>query len=157
MGTPIQLQLELKDYIIIAYCDDLWILGDETSASKAYNRWKFLYNTHMEGSMRNDKGKCFSPELSEIQVREAGLPSDIPFSNEGTIPLGTPIGTEKLIHDELKEVVDKAIDDIYTSQRMASIQAQQCHVTRGICPRLLHHWRIIPTFDICSRSSQSNL
>ena len=80
----------------------------------------------MEGSLRNDKGKCFSPELSEIQIREAGLPRDIPFSNEGTTALGTPIGTENFIHDELKKVVDKAIDDVHTILRMPSIQAQHC-------------------------------
>ena len=153
----LQLQHEFQDCLIIAYCDDLWIMGNGTSASDAYKRWKILYNQHMEGSLRNDKGKCFSPELSEIQIREAGLPRDIPFSNEGTTALGTPIGKEKFIHDELKKVVDKAIDDVHTILRMPSIQAQHCLIIRGICPRLLHHWRIIPTVNICTLNSRSNL
>ena len=79
----LQLQREYPSCLILAYCDDLWILGPPSVVPKAYKCWKSIYTLHMEGELRDDKGKSYSPELTENTVRSNGLPPEIPFSNDG--------------------------------------------------------------------------
>ena len=53
----LRLQKLFPSCLILAYCDDLCILGPPLDTSNAYKKWKNLYATHMEGELRDDKGK----------------------------------------------------------------------------------------------------
>ena len=57
-------------------------------AAQAHERWRFLYGTLLQGQLNDSKRKCYSPRLSENDVRRAGLPSGIEISTEGTRVLG---------------------------------------------------------------------
>ena len=112
----------------------------------------------MEGELRDDKGKSYSPELTENTVRSNGLPPEIPFSNEGVSALGIPIGTQQFIHDYLEErIILKSIEDLQTIQRMPLLQAQHTLISKSICHRLNHIWRLIPTFNVTNLYGNNDL
>jgi len=84
-----QLADEFPDYKVLAFAHDDHFLGPHQLAAQAYERWRFLYGTLLQGQLNDSKSKCYSPQLSENDVR-AGLPSGIEISTEGTRVLGGP-------------------------------------------------------------------
>ena len=154
----LQLQSLFPSCLILAYCDDLWILGPPSDVSNAYKKWKNLYATHMEGELRDDKGKSYSPILTETTVRSHGLPNEIPFSSDGVSALGIPIGKQQFVHAYLNDkIILKSIEDLQTIQRMPLIQAQHVLLTKSICHRLNHLWRLIPTIDVTNIHGNDDL
>jgi hypothetical protein len=61
----LQLREEFPDLFILAYCDDVHIIGPPELAVKAYKRWAFLYGSELQGELRDDKGVVFSPSVPE--------------------------------------------------------------------------------------------
>ena len=79
---------EFPDCVVLAFADDVHILGPPRRAAVAYERWKFLYEAILQGQMNDSKSKCFSPSLSEADVRAEGLPRPIEVTLAGTRVLG---------------------------------------------------------------------
>ena len=112
----------------------------------------------MEGELRDDKGKSYSPILTEITVRSHGLPNEIPFSSDGVSALGIPIGKQQFVHTYLNDkIILKSIEDLQTIQRMPLIQAQHTLLIKSICHRLNHLWRLIPTIDVTNIHGNNDL
>ena len=112
----------------------------------------------MEGELRDDKGKSYSPTLTETTVRSHGLPNEIPFSSDGVSALGIPIGKQQFVHAYLNDkIILKSIEDLQTIQRMPLIQAQHTLLTKSICHRLNHLWRLIPTTDVTNIHGNNDL
>ena len=64
----LQLREEFPDLFILAYCDDVHIIGPPELAVKAYKRWSFLYGCELQGELRDDKGVAFSPSVPEAHI-----------------------------------------------------------------------------------------
>lgn len=85
----------------------------------------------MEGELRDNKGKSYSPTLTETIVHTHGLPTEISFSSDGVSALGIPIGNQKFVHTYLKEkIILRSIEDLQTIQRMPLLQAQHALLTK---------------------------
>ena len=54
-----------------------------------------LYNSELQGELRNDKGKVFSPSVAPSALYDLGLPRDMPVVNDGTRILGVPVGSKE--------------------------------------------------------------
>lgn len=79
-GPLSKLQAEFKDLLIIAYCDDVHIVGDPATVIKAYRRWAYLYGAELQGEMRHGKkARAFlehqwGPFPSKLPLRRRWFP-----------------------------------------------------------------------------------
>ena len=86
-----QLADEFPDCVVLAFADDVHILGPPRRAAVAYKRWKFLYEAILQGQMNDSKSKSFSPTLPEADVRAEGLSWAIEVTRSGIRALGRPV------------------------------------------------------------------
>ena len=86
-----QLAEEFPGCRVLAFADDVHILGPAEVVAVAYERWRFLYAAILQGELKDSKSKCFSPNLSVAAVRAAGLPPAIAVTTVGTRVLGGPV------------------------------------------------------------------
>jgi len=101
---------EFKDLLIVAYCDDVHIVGDPATVIKAYRRWAYLYGAELQGEMRHDKGLAYSPLISAEALQKLGLPTDMEVSNEGMRILGAPVGSDSFKISFASKVVYSILD-----------------------------------------------
>ena len=78
----LQLQAEFSELLIIGYCDDINIVGKPDRVIEAYGRWAHLYGSLLQGQLRSDKCKVYSPSLanSASLLHSPGLPLDTKVS-----------------------------------------------------------------------------
>ena len=143
-----KLQAEFKDLLIIAYCDDVHIVGDPATVIKAYRRWAYLYGAELQGEMRHDKGLAFSPTVPISTLQKFGLPYDMKVSTEGTRILGAPVGSVSFKVAFASKVVSSILDDLDALAYMPSLQAQHLIATKSLVHRLNHLLRNIPGGEI---------
>jgi len=143
-----QLAEEFPDCTVLAFADDVHILGPPQLAAQAYERWRFLYGALLQGQLNDSKSKCYSPRLSEDDVRRAGLPSGIEVSTEGTRVLGGPVGSTAFCRDFAKGIVAEVTEDFKVISRMTSLQAQHCLATGAVQHRINHLLRMIPGGEV---------
>ena len=139
-----QLQAEFKDLLILAYCDDVHIIGNPTRAIKAYHRWAYLYGAVLQGEMRHDKGLTYSPTVPISALQKLGLPKDMKVSADGTRILGAPVGSDSFKVTFASKVVTSILDDLDALAYMPSLQAQHLIATKSLVHRLNHLLRSIP-------------
>ena len=77
---------EYSDLLIVAYADDVHIVGPPGRAVPAYHRWRELYEEELQGNIRPDKSVCFAPDMDLQSLTEAGLDIQSPLC-----PLGMPV------------------------------------------------------------------
>ena len=118
-----QLADEFPDCVVLAFADDVHILGPPCRASVAYERWKFLYEAILQGQMNDSKSKCFSPSLSEANVRAEGLSRAIEVTLSGTRVLGGPVGSLDFCRSFATDIVEEVVEDFEIIGRMSSLQA----------------------------------
>ena len=99
---------EFPDLLVLAYADDVHIVGPPARAVKAYNRWVELYESELQGNLRPDKSVCFAPSVPLEEVAAAGLPvkslecpSGMPVVHDGTRVLRAPVGRWVLFDTDL--------------------------------------------------------
>jgi hypothetical protein len=143
-----QLRSEFPDLLILAYCDDVHVVGSPERAIKAYKRWAHLYGSILQGELRDDKGVAFSPTISEPQLRSLGLPASMPFTNSGVRILGAPVGSVDFCHSFALEITEEIRKDFGTLGRMPSFQAQQLVATTSVVHQIDHLLRNIPGGEI---------
>jgi len=143
-----QLADEFPDCKVLAFADDVHILGPPQVAASAYERWRFLYGALLQGQLNDSKSKCYSPRLSENDVRRAGLPSGIGVSTEGTRVLGGPVGSTAFCRDFTKGIAAEVTEDFKVISRMTSLQAQHCLTTGAVQHRINHLLRMIPGGEV---------
>jgi len=134
----LQLRSEFPDLLILAYCDDVHVVGPPERAIKAYKRWAHLYGSILQGELRDDIGVAFSPTVSEYQLRFLGLPASMPFTNSGVRILGAPVGSADFCHSFALEITEEIRKDFDTLGRMPSFQAQHLVATKSVVHRINH-------------------
>ena len=142
---PLLLQLaeEFPECQVLAFADDVHILGPPELVSLAYERWRFLYAAILQGELKDSKSKCFSPNLSEAAVRAAGVPEAIEVTLTGTRVLGGPVGSLKFCQSFAEGIVAEVEEDFEIIGRMSSLQAQLCLTTGSVQHRINHLLRTI--------------
>jgi hypothetical protein len=135
------LQKAFPDLLILAYCDDVNIVGPPEQAAEAYRRWSYAVSTRLQGSLRDEKGAIFSPQHSHQQLKEFGAPESMSFSSEGIKILGAPIGTKRFIKSFMEAKVTELEADMETIARMPSLQAQWILNVKALQHRLNYLFR----------------
>ena len=131
--------------LIVAYCDDVYILGEPKVAAEAYARWRALYASFMQGSLRDDKGCAFSTSLSEETVRAAGIPASMRFSGNGVTVLGVPVGGQEFVDRAVGELVDELVDGLQTLARAPLAHARHSILQKSLCCKPNYIQRALPT------------
>ena len=144
----VQLADEFPDLLIVAYCDDVHIVGPPARAVQAYLRWEHLYVHEIQGELRHSKGKCFAPNSSAEELRDAGLPSNMPIVHDGLRILGAPVGSATFMRGFAAARVAEIAEDFDVLARMPSLQLQHCLVSGALQHRLNHLLRNIPGGDL---------
>jgi hypothetical protein len=144
----IQLQDEFPELLILAYCDDVHLVGPPEMAILAYKRWAHLYSRILQGELRDDKGVVFSPNIPEEKLRVLDFPANMPISREGIRILGAPVGFTDFCCAFAEDIVDEISKDFATIGRMPSLQAQLLVATKSTVHRVNHLMRNIPGGEI---------
>lgn len=141
---------EFPDLLVLAYADDVHIVGPPARAVKAYNRWVELYESELQGNLRPDKSVCFAPSVPLEEVAAAGLPvkslecpSGMPVVHDGTRVLGAPVGSLPFQAQFASERVAEICADIETICLMPTLQHQNCLATGSTVHRINHLLRNI--------------
>ena len=142
-ATLEQLADEFPDLMILAYCDDVHIFGPPDRAIEAYHRWAFLYNSDLQGELRNDKGKVFSPSTAPSDLYNAGLPRDMPVVTDGTRILGVPVGSKIFQKSFFSAHLDSLEETFRTLGRVPSLQVQFSVAQRSLSHRSTHLFRTL--------------
>ena len=155
----LQLQKAFPQLMIIAYCDDVYIVGDAEAAIQAYNCWSFAVSTRLQGSLRDEKGCIFSTTHHHQQLLDLKCPPTMAFSNEGIKVLGAPIGNTQYAYRHIQEKIEQIEKDINIIGYMTSHQAQWVVVVRSIQQRMQYIFRCIPcgnTIDFLPLAARYN-
>ena len=150
----LQLQGEFPDLLILAYCDDVHIVGPPDQAIKAYRKYASLYNSVLQGELRDDKGCVYSPAVNRDTLHALGLPTSVPpepatpskmpFTNEGLRVLGAPVGSQTFYESFSTDTTDSIIADFEILSRMPTLQGQHVVATKALCHKINHLLRNIP-------------
>jgi hypothetical protein len=120
----LQLQTEFKDsgLLILAYCDDVHIVGPPEEAIRAYRRWAQLYSEVLQGELRDEKGKVYAPNVPESVLNHFGLPTcspdgeahhvAMPYTREGLRILGAPFGSTDFFLRFGEEIVAGVVSEL---------------------------------------------
>ena len=116
--------MDFPDLLVIAYCDDVHIVGDPQKVLQAYRHWAHLYGKNLQGELRSDKSHIFAPSLTlpQPEFAKMGFPSDMAFSHDGTRVLGAPIGTDSFKAKFASSTVDSILDDLRALALMPSFR-----------------------------------
>ena len=146
---------EYPDLLIVAYADDVHIVGPPGRAVPAYHRWRQLYEQELQGNLRPDKSVCFAPDVDVQSLTEAGLdiqsplcPLGMPVVQDGTRILGAPIGSVQFQADFARCRVAEICSDLNTINLMPSLQMQNCLAAGSTVHRINHLLRNIPGGEI---------
>ena len=139
-----QLADEFPGCVILAFADDVHIIGPPELAAAAYERWRFLYAALLQGELNDSKSTCYSPKVSAEVVRAAGMPTDVEIATDGTRVLGGPVGSPDYCRSFAESLVKEVIEDLDVISRMSSLQAQHCLTVGSVQHRVNHLWRMIP-------------
>ena len=149
-----QLQREFPGLLILAYCDDVHIVGPPQQAIQAYRRWAGLYSSELQGELRDDKGCVFSPSVTRDTLHAFGLPTSVPpepatptkmpFTSEGLRVLGAPVGSQVFYESFSTDTTKTIIDDFDVLSRMPALQGQHVVATKALCHKIVHLLRNIP-------------
>ena len=82
--------------------------------------------------MNDSKSKCFSPTLSEADVRAEGLPRALEVTRSGTRVLGGAVGSLDFCRSFATDIVEEVVEDFEIIGRMSSLQAQHCLAISGV-------------------------
>jgi hypothetical protein len=150
----LQLQQDFPDLLILAYCDDVHIVGPPEQAIRAYRKWASTYNAVLQGELRDDKGCVYSPSVSRTRLRDLGLPTSVPpepatpakmpFTNEGLRVLGAPVGSEFFFGTFSADTAQTITADFDVLARMPSLQGQHVVATKALCHKVNHLLRNVP-------------
>lgn len=138
-----QLAGEFPDLLILAYCDDVHIVGDPKRAIEAYHRWAFLYGDDLQGELRDEKGLVYSPSVPEVPLRTLGLPASMPVVRDGLRILGVPVGGEEFCEAFAESRLDELEDAFETLLRMSHLQSQFAIAQRSLSHRFTHLLRTL--------------
>ena len=144
----LRLRSEFPDLLIVAYCDDVHIIGPPDRAIEAYERWAYMYVNELQGELRDDKGVTYSPVVSEAHLRQLGLPASMPVTSSGVRILGAPVGTVEFCQTFATEVLSEITKDFDVLGRMPSLQAQLLVATKSVVHRVNHLLRNIPGGEV---------
>ena len=125
--------------LIVAYCDDVYIVGPPADAAAAYARWRALYAAFMEGELRDDKGHAYSQGCSEEAAREAGIPASMSFTSAGLRVLGSPVGTDAFVKSFVDEAADAVIEALRVLARAPLAQARHAIQQKSLSAKLILH------------------
>jgi hypothetical protein len=143
----VNLKEAFPDLLIVAYCDDVTIVGPPDRAAAAYSRWSFAVTSRLQGSLRDEKGAIFSTQHSHQQHLDAGCPPSMSFSSEGIKVLGTPIGSNSFIHNFIEAKIKELEKDMKVVARMPNLQAQLALTVKSLQHRLNYILRCVPCGD----------
>jgi hypothetical protein len=126
----LKLQSEFEDLRILAYCDDIHIVGPPELAIRAYRRWAQLYSEALQGELRDEKGKVYAPNVPESALNNFGLPTcapgaaalpgEMPYTQEGLRILGAPVGNQAFCLRFSEEIVATVVSELEVLSRMPS-------------------------------------
>ena len=135
-----QLKDEFPDLMIIAYCDDVHIVGPPAQAIQAYHRWAYLYSCVVQGELRNDKGVVYSPSatINHDFLTSCGLPADMPVTHSGVRILGAPVGNHDFCRSFAADIVKGITRDLEITERMTSLQCRHTLTTKSTLHRVTH-------------------
>jgi len=110
----------------------------------------------LQGQLNDSKSICYSPWLSEDDVREAGLLSGIEVSTEETRALGGPVGSTASCRDFSKGVVAEVTKGFEVISGMTSLQARHCLTTGAVQQRTNHLLRMKAQRQHPARPTEGN-
>jgi hypothetical protein len=150
----VQLQGEFPDLLILAYCDDVHIVGPPDQAIKAYRKYASMYNSALQGELRDNKGCVYSPTINRDALHALGLPTSVapelatpskmPFTNEGLRVLGAPVGSQAFYESFCSDTTENILADFEILARMPTLQGQHVVATKALCHKINHLLRNIP-------------
>jgi hypothetical protein len=150
----LQLQSEFPELLILAYCDDVHIIGPPDRAIIAYRKWAGLYNSVLQGELRDDKGCVYSPTVNRETLHDLGLPTSVPpepatpnkmpFTSEGLRVLGAPVGSQNFYESFSSDTTNTIIADFEILARMPTLQGQHIVATKALCHKINHLLRNVP-------------
>ena len=97
------------------------LCGEPADVVEAYKRWKQLYTEELQGSLRDDKGVVFAPEISgatTASLSRLGLPCGtqddgsvgVKVVHDGLRVLGAPVGTLSFKQDFVRARVEDILE-----------------------------------------------
>jgi hypothetical protein len=140
----INLKEAFPNLLIIAYCDDLHIVGPPKESIEAYRRWSYTLSTRLQGSLRDDKGCVYSTQYSHQQLKSWGCPTSMKFSDQGIKVLGAAIGNQSFVKSFLKSKIEDIYKDMDIISRMPSHHAQWAVTVKSVQQRFQYLFRCIP-------------
>ena len=137
------------DVTVLAYADDVTLVGRPAKAVAAFQEYTKLYERNMHGELRPEKCVCYAPGLTErgeewLRGDEVGLPTLIPVSYSGIQLLGAPVGNRLFVYQALASKCQEVVDECQLTARFTSAQLQLLLVQKSTVHRLTHLLRTIP-------------
>ncbi len=150
----LRLREEFTDLLILAYFDDVQIVGPPGRAIQAYKRWAHWHGSVLQGELRDDKGKAFPLTISETELRSFGLPASMSTTSLGLRVLGALVGTIDFDCSFATEKINEISKDLDKLGRMPSHQAQLLVATKAVVHRINHLLRNTPGGELSRYSAK---
>ena len=152
MIHPYLLQLadEFPDVLVLAYADDVSLAGAPHRVVACYKRWRELYETELQGSLRDDKGVVYAqlpyPDValltSEASLVALGLScggeDGVKVVHDGLRVLGAPVGSDAFKVAFAQARVDEVVEALDTASFMPELQLQHCVSAGSLVHRINH-------------------
>ena len=150
-----QLQQEFPSCFIVAYCDDVQIIGPPADAARALERYGILLHDILQQELRPDKTTVFAPSYSIATLRAAPhfLPSIIPDEKihfDGIRVLGCPIGTTDFKVRFATDTASSIATDLATVGLCPSLHVQYVLTLKSLQHSITHLLRSIDGGAPCS-------
>ena len=133
---------------LVAFADDTKTCGNYDAVPAAIATYTGLYALETNGSINADKSGFYSPEVEELDVREAiadaGLPDDIAVSRDGVVVVGAPIGTAAFVTKFVKGEVTRKSKALKYVQAFKSVQNQHFFLLHSLAKNFVHLMRLVP-------------
>jgi hypothetical protein len=142
------LQNNFPRLMIIAYCDDVYIVGEPKSAIEAYSCWSHAVATRLQGSLRDEKGAIYSTQLNRSQLLDLGCPPSMKSSTNGLKVLGAPIGDLDFVRTFIEDKIVKLEKHMDIIGHMTSHHAQWAVTVRSIQQRMQYIFRCVPCGNV---------
>jgi hypothetical protein len=159
----LQLAEEFPDVLVLAYADDVSLVGPPSAVVACYKRWQQLYGDELQGLLRDDKGVVYaqqpSPDSPPTSTRESLLSLGLPCEHEndtgtkvvgvkvvhdGLRVLGAPVGSDAFKLSFARARVHEVVEALDTASFMPELQLQHCLSAGSLVHRINHLLRNIP-------------
>ena len=157
---------EFPSVLVLAYADDVSLVGSPEEVVACYGRWQELYGVELQGSLRDEKGVVYAqrplsddpPSSTLGSLLSLGLPCEhvglggvvvpgIKVVHDGLRVLGAPVGSSAFKLAFALARVKEVVLALETAALMPELQLQHCISAGSLIHRINHLLRNIPGGD----------